>query len=337
VHDKNFMIQRRTFLSLLAGASAASYGGIPALLSACASAQTLAIGIHPWIGYEPLYLAQAFGWLPPDVQLRPGTNASGSLAGLRTGELHGAAITLDEMLLARADGVALSAILVFNNSVGADAVVARPEIITPANLAGKRIAVERSAAGELVLAHLLDMAKLDRKAVEILAIPPDQQLDAWCNGALDAAVTYQPTLSLLEREGAKRLLDSRQFPGKILDVLAIRRDVRLPFRALAQLAHAHFRGLRHLQINRQDALHRIAAWRGTHIAEIEQALAGVALPNVAGNRHYLMPQGALAQAAQALNTVMTRNTGVLAPGLLPRPDTLADLADPRYLPTEEVL
>ncbi len=60
-------MQRRDFLgfSIAAGLSVAGLAG-------CSKSGPLAFGIHPWIGYEPLYLASDFGWLPESITLSPG-------------------------------------------------------------------------------------------------------------------------------------------------------------------------------------------------------------------------------------------------------------------------
>ncbi|MDR9441043.1 MAG: ABC transporter substrate-binding protein, partial [Halomonas sp.] len=170
------------------------------------------------------------------------------------GELDGAALTLDEVLKARAEGLPLAVILVFDDSVGADMVLARPQIATLADLSGARIAVERSAVGSLVLHKLLEAAGLTADQLEVVDLPPDRQLAVWRQGDIDAVVTYEPTASQLMREGARRLYDSSQFPDMILDVLAVRHD-RLRWRtdALEALVLAHFRGLAHLRIKMRCA------------------------------------------------------------------------------------
>lgn len=313
---------RRECLGLLAGAAS-----LPLGIAACSPGDDLAIGLHPWPGYEPLYLAEDFGWLPEGVVLRSGDNAGESLAGLRRGELDGAALTLDEVLKARAEGLPLTVVLVFNDSVGADMVLARPEIASLEGLAGARIAVERSAVGSLVLFKLLEAAGLAVNQLEVIDLPPDRQLAAWRRGEIDAAVTYEPAASQLMREGAHSLYDSSRFPDMILDVLAMRRD-RLRWRSarLEALVAAHFRSLAHLRISREDAMRRIAAWRGLSFDEVLASYAGMELPDIVGNRRYFGAEGRLQTAASALNEVM------VASGLLSRPDSLEGLMEERYLP-----
>jgi NitT/TauT family transport system substrate-binding protein len=286
--------------------------------------------MHPWIGYETLYLARELGWLPPEVALREGKVAGDSLAALRAGTVDAAALTLDEVLLARAAGIPLVVVLVFDASAGADVVLARPGIEKVADLTGRRIGVERSGLGAMVLSTTLERAELTAEAVTVIDTPPDRQLVAWRDGHVDAVVTYEPTASLLEREGARRLLDSRQMPDVIFDVLAARSD-RTPLldAPLAGLIAAHFRALDHLRVHRQDAVYRIAARQGVDAADVQQALAGVVLPGLAANRGYLAPGSRLAKAAAALDERMARY------GLLAGFSHLDALLEPRYLPADE--
>ena len=287
------------------------------------------VGIHPWPGYEPLYLARNFGWLPEGVRLREGQAAGDSVAALQAGEVDAAALTLDEALSVRASGVALTVVLVFDSSVGADMVMARPSIRVPADVAGRRIAVERGAVGEVVLQKLLDAAGLEKADVTVLDLAPDRQLDAWRAGAIDVAIGYEPFSSLLGREGARRLFDSRQFPGIIFDVLAVRSDRLSALRAQVDaLLVGHFRALTHLRVNREDALRRIAAWRGLSFDEAERSYTGLNLPDAAGNRSYLDPTGArgILRAARELNALMLRV------GSIKQADDLVGLVDPSFLP-----
>lgn len=318
-------MQRRAFLLRLAALAAGAAGAG----SGCNPDVPLAVGIHPWPGYEPFYIARAFGWLPDYVRLREGGTASDSVAAMKAGELDAAALTLDEVLAVRASGLALTVVLVFDVSVGADAVMARGDIEQPADVAGRRIAVERGAVGELVLDKLLAAAGLTEADVTVLDIAPDDQLEAWRRGEIDVAIGYEPVTRLLEREGARRLFDSRQFPGVIFDVLAVRSD-RLSVRRsqLDALLSAHFRALDHLRVNRDDALRRIAAWRGLSLEETERSFAGLNLPDLAGNRAYLDVTGArgILKSARELNVLMLRA------GRLSVADDLIGLIDPSCLP-----
>ena len=299
-------------------------------MQGCAPALPLRLGTHPWIGHEPLLLARDLRWLPPEVQLQPARSARESVVGLQEGRLDAATLTLDETLTARAAGVPLTAVLVLDTSSGADALLARPGIDTLADLRGRRVAVERSAVGELMLVKILDAAGMTAADLQVVALPIADQPAAQHRGQIDAAISYEPMASRLQRQGWRRLFDSRAIPDTIFDVLAVRRD-RLDGRrsAVEAAVRAHLRGLAHLRINRPDATYRIASRNDMQPAEVAQALAGVALPDLSHNKRLLAPSASMAAASQALNRLMTDKR------LLPHPDDLVQLFDPGCLPDEE--
>jgi NitT/TauT family transport system substrate-binding protein len=299
-------------------------------LAACTQAQSHVVAIHPWVGYETLYLAREFKWLPEAIRLHEGQSASDSFAALQSGRADAACLTLDETLRARGAGIPLSIAWVFDVSAGADMVLARPGIAQPADLAQKRLGVERNALGALVLQKLLEVAGLSESVLTLIELPPDRQLDAWRKREIDAVITYDPTATLLLREGAQRLFDSRQMPDTIFDVMAVRHD-RITDRGLMHaLAASHFRALEHVRTHAEDAIHRIAGREGLTVDEVRQALAGVILPSLAMNQTYLLsPDSPLLRAARTLSSLMARS------GLLAQEDKLDRLILPGTLPANE--
>lgn len=293
----------------------------------CAENRPVSVGIHPWVGYETLYFAREFHWLDDAIALREHGSAGGSLAAINQGHIEAACLTLDEVLRARDAGTPLQVIAVVDVSAGADVLVARPGIGSLSELAGRRIGVEVSALGQLMLALVLERAGLPAAAVELVDLAPDAQLEAWRGGHIDAAITYEPPASLLVREGGRRLFNSRQAPETIFDVIAVRRD-RIAGRrtTLRSLIAAHFRGLAHLQTNRQDAIHRIATRQGLTPAEVRVALAGIALPSVARNLAYLQPDSRLVGAAARISHILAQS------GAVSGADELDDFVSAAYLP-----
>ncbi len=317
-------MHRRSFLSCL-GALAASSAGM-----GCHRGRELVVGIHPWIGYETLYLARGFKWLPPTVRFHEVTSVSDLMAPLREGTLDAACLTLDETLRARAEGIPLKVILVFDASAGADAVLARPGIQTLGDLRGKRLGVERNALGALMLAKVLEASGLRVSDLTLVEIPIDRHLGAWQRNELDAVITFEPASTFLLREGAHVIFDSRQIPETVFDVLAVRAD-RIPDRrsALGALVAGHFRALAHLQTNREDSIYRIAARQGVKPEEVQRALSGVLLPSLPGNRAYLAsPDSRLLSAARTVSGILLKS------GDLKRETSLEGLVDPAWLPRD---
>lgn len=319
-------MQRRRFLMFVPLAGAALLGGC------VAREQAIRVAYHPWIGYETLMLASQFDWLPPTVWLSRLGSASLSLDALQRDVVDAAALTLDEVIRARHGGLDLVVVMVFNVSSGGDVLLVDEGIDALDDLVGKRIGVERAGVGELLLERVLERAGLEWGDVTIVDRSANQHLSAWQDGEMDAVVTYEPIASRLQAAGAKRLIDSRDFPDLIFDVLAIRRD-RLDGgnRALTDVIRAHFRGLHHLRTNRQDALYRIADAQQIDERAVTRSIAGVLLPGLEANRGYLTPESRLFDAIRALSPRLAN--GKEPPSMA----AIGDWVSADYLPREERL
>ncbi len=115
--EKNLpIISRRRFITLLGGLALAQ------TLSGCEwFNHPVSIATIVWPGYEPMFLARDKGWLNiHQVHLLEMASATDSLQALAEGKADGAALTLDEVLKARAAGLALSVVMIFDISAGAE-------------------------------------------------------------------------------------------------------------------------------------------------------------------------------------------------------------------------
>lgn len=321
--DVGRSVGRRRVLAGLGGAA------LLPLLGGCGASRPVAIASHVWPGYELIFLARKMGWLPPErVALLEAETATDSIAALRLGKVDGAALTLDEVLRVRGEGIPLTVILVFDVSVGADVVLARPGIAGLAGLKGKRIGVEDQGRGALMLHRLLEKAGLGPQEVVPVQIKAEGHMASWSASGLDAIITYEPSATEIEKRGARPIFDSRQIPGEIIDVLAVKPEaVRKSRDDLQFLLAAHFRGLQHFFINREDAIYRIAARMKLSPDETLEAFRGLDLPDLAANRSWLSgDRSGLLSTARRLADVMA------AAKLLRRPDSLAGIASDACLP-----
>ncbi|KPQ29022.1 MAG: NitT/TauT family transport system substrate-binding protein [Marinobacter excellens HL-55] len=314
-------MNRRHFLQLsVAAVSAMGLGG-------CSGPVPLRTGIHPWIGYEPLYLAEEFGWLPGSVELVKGAAATDSMRGLLSGELDAAAITLDEALRVFSEGVPLRVVAVADVSVGADVLVVKPDIASLSDLRGCSIGVELAGVSGVMLFAMLERIGLTSDQVSLVDLPVDRHLEAWHNGDIDASICYEPTASLLAQAGGSRLFDSSQMPDTIFDVLVVTEQAarRRPD-AVRDLVYGHFRGLRHLVRSMHDAVYRVATRQGVSPDAVRQSLATVMLPELAANQRYLAYHGRIEVVARRLTEVLIRE------GMMQTAPVYERLADPSFLP-----
>ncbi|NMG01491.1 hypothetical protein GPA21_00695 [Azoarcus taiwanensis] len=164
------------------------------VLAACSKRrQPMLVASHVWPGYELMFLAQREGWLDTQlVGLVDTQSATQSMQALEARQVDAAALTLDETLILVDRGVDLRVVLVFNRSSGADAVLGKPGVGSLAEIAGKRVGVEDTAAGALMLHKMLDAAGLSANAIEVVPLTIDQHLDAWQAGMIDVLVSYEP-------------------------------------------------------------------------------------------------------------------------------------------------
>lgn len=318
---------RRRVLRALGGCALAPVAG----LSACGwqASEPIRVGTHPWPGYELLHLAQALGQVPAEqVRLIETTSASASLRALSSGSMEGACLTLDEVLTARASGVDLVIVAVLDVSLGADAVLAPARLRSLADLRGRRIGVEHSAVGAVMLDALLASAELGLAEVEPRYVTIDQHEKALLNGEVDALVTYEPVKSRLLQAGAHELFSSAQIAGRIVDTLALRRDV-LPDQADAvrALVHGHFAALQ--AWHTEPAVHAafLAERLGLAREQVASTYAELDLPTIARNHEWMRGNPPpLETSARQLAAVMVRA------GLLEAAPAMDGLWSAAYLP-----
>lgn len=304
-------------------------------LAACSTVDepTLNIATNQWIGYELLYLGRELKQVDahdPDgrVRLVELLSNSDSLQALAAGTVQGAGLTLDEALSARASGLDLKVVLIFDASAGADVLLTQPGITQLTGLRGKRIGVERTGVGALMLDAVLRQAGLKPSEVEVIDLTVDRHLTAFKNRQLDAVITFEPIASLVAQAGGLRLFDSRAIPGGIVDVLAIKTQALASSpRAVRQLLADYFASLTYLNSHPQDALKRMAPRLNLTPAELQAGYQGIKLLHLEDNHRLLAGSPPpLESAASTLAGLMLRQR------LLSHPISLSEFCDNRFLP-----
>lgn len=271
--------------------------------------ETLSIATNQWPGYEPLYLARELGYLKDaDIRLVELPSASEVIKAFRSGTVDAAALTLDEALLLVQDDIAARVVLVMDISHGSDVVMAKPEIKSLAELAGRRVGAESFALGAYMLSRTLEVGGLKAEDIQIVPLTADQHEYAYKTGQVDAVVTFEPMRTRLLAAGAHILFDSSRIPNEIFDVLVVRREYlqRHP-RQIAQLAQAWYRALDYMRASPEDAAERMAKRLGITGPEFRASLEGLRIPDQAENARLLEGTApGLAGPAQRLVKVMVR-------------------------------
>ena len=249
-------------------------------LAACGEAVVppLTVGMNPWVGYDPLVLARDRG-LTDAKQLRVVElpSSSETLRHLRNGLLDAATLTLDETLRLADSGIDVRIVALLDASTGGDVVMAAPRIASVQMLKNEFVAVEDSTVGALLLHRMLQKAGMTRADVKVTSLEVAQHLAALESGQVAAAVSFEPLAGAMAAAGYRRLFDSREIPGEILDVLVVRAEVlqQRP-QAVDALLGAWYAGLNVFQLDTPGAAATLALGTDLSPADYEAVLGGLA-------------------------------------------------------------
>jgi len=257
-------------------------------LSACSTEPQplLKVGLNQWVGYQPMLLARHLGFYnQKTIKLAELPSTTDTLHLLHTGELDAAALTLDETLLAIEQGTPLSVVMVFDVSNGADVLITQPNIKHLQGLKGKRIGVESTAVGSIILYSALKQARLDEKDIHLVYLTADEHFSAYKNGKVDAVITFEPFRTRLLKAGGNELFTSRMIPNLIIDVLAIRTDqLQKQHANIQSLVDGYYKARHHMTTNTKDAMQRMAPGLGMTPTELQASFKGLELPSLAENK-----------------------------------------------------
>lgn len=261
--------------------------------------------VNPWVGYDPLVLARERGLLDAgSVKVVELMSSTESQRALRNGLAEAAALTLDEALRLADAGMALRIVALLGDFSCNHAVLARPDIRTPAQLKGRRIALEETAHGALVLDHLLAAGGLTRAEVTILHVEAAMHATMLTSGRADVVITFEPMKSQLAGKGFRVIFHGHPMPYDFVDVLVARAD--LPEARIAALRAAWEAGRRALLADPQSAAALLAPGAELDPEDYLATLDGLRFLTPADN------------AARLQAAALERDAGALARLLLER-------------------
>lgn len=290
--------------------------------------EPLRVGTVLWPGHEPFFLARQLGYLDErKVRLVEYSSLTEELRAFRNGAVQVVGTTLDMTLQLKEKGFDPKVVLILDSSMGGDAILARPEIGELRELRGRRVALEDSGVSLFVLSRALEHAGLKPADLRIVHLPVDAHARALQAREVDAVVTIEPYAGEMLEAGARRLFDSAQIPGEVLDVLVTTGDCTVrEAEALEHLKEAWFKALAYLEAHPQEAMARMSPRLQMSEADFTQALRRMRLTGIEENRSYLTgPQPALLPVAESVQRLL------LDVGILPRRVELESLLDSRGL------
>lgn len=267
----------------------------------------LLVGINSWPGFAPLSLAEQLGYYQnTSIDIVDYPSATEVSNALRSGNLQGGGMTIDETLMLAETFPAVRVILLTDLSNGADVIIGKPELNTLADIKGKKVGVENTALGAYMLSRGLDKAGLSLQDITVVSLGYPEHESAFEQNEVDALVTFEPALSQLMARGANILFDSSQILGEVVDMLVVRQDtLETQSKELEQLIKGWFMALDYLKKEPENAAKLMAKRDGVDANKFLSSLKLVKFLTSTENKNLLsQTDPVLVNSAQKISKLM---------------------------------
>ncbi|QYM76742.1 aliphatic sulfonate ABC transporter substrate-binding protein [Leucobacter luti] len=255
--------------------------------------EAIRMGTQPWLGYGQWYVAEDQGFFADrsvDVTLSSFNADADVNAALAANRLDMANVGAQAALQFIEQGLDVSIVLMLDSATEADAILSGEGVSEVTDLAGKKVAFERGATSEILLAEALDAAGMSFDDISVVESSADKVAPMLLAGRVDAGVTYEPYVSeaLGAEKGISALVTAGEFPGLITDVLVVRNDV-LDERPdeVREVLGAWDDAVAFTTENTDEGRAIIAKGVGSDVADLETAFDGVHYYTLAENRELL--------------------------------------------------
>lgn len=222
---------RRAVLTV--GAVTMALSSLTACGSSSSSAQTagtssnpisLSMGIEPWIGYAPWYIAQDQGYFAKHglkVNIVNFQTDADRNAALISGKTEVSNIDAGRIVQFKASKQPGTPLFLLDASLGADAILAASNITDARGLVGKQVDYEYGTTSDLLLHYYLLKNKVNPNQVKSNNVPAANAGTLLIAGKTPVAVTYQPYITNATQGAnaskAHILFGSDKAPGLISD------------------------------------------------------------------------------------------------------------------------
>jgi NitT/TauT family transport system substrate-binding protein len=303
-------------LVLAAGVIVASLGatGCGSSSSSSGGATTLKMGIEPWIGYGPWWIAKDQGYDKKHgftLELTNFTTDSDLNAAFAAGKVDASNLALNNAWTLLAADRPMQLVLFEDISKTADAILAGPGINSVADLRGKSVAYEEGSTSDVLLRYALAQNDMTIDDVDAVHLPAAQAGSAAIAGRVDAAVTYEPylTAAISKGSGFHLIYTADERPGLISDQLAVNKDFAEANPDLISNAlRAWNDGVQFYRTHPAEAQAIIAKHVGESPADLAPTFKGVQLFDVSQSQQFLTQE--FPKLAPEVTTLLKQEGGI---------------------------
>lgn len=270
--------------SLLGGCKS----GAASQASSAAESTPISIGVSPWPGFYPWYIAEQEGFFKKrgvNVKLVWFPVYSDSTQALYTGKIDGCCTNFTDALAPSTKNISLKATMVTDMSNGADAIISKNAINSIKDLKGKKVATEFGTVDHFMLELELSKAGLKDTDVQLTNMTINDSSAAFMAGNLDAAVVWEPFLSEALKSGKSHVIaSSADNPGLIMDVMLFNEKVlKARPQDMTKIELAWFDALDWWSKNKEAGTEIVAKKAGVSVAEYEKLENGAKIYSIDEN------------------------------------------------------
>jgi NitT/TauT family transport system substrate-binding protein len=253
--------------------------------------KTYRIGLGPWVGFGPLYLAQEKGFFRDagvTVDLSVLTGLSERNSALKSGQVDALAAPVDYFVLSAGNHLETTIVMEIDESVGGDGIIANSSIQKFEDLKARRVAFQRGLPSEFFLRALLQQHGMRLEDLKAIDMETAQAGAAFIAKQLDAAGLWEPWLTKAKEQGGGHILAStKDYPNLIVDCVAFNRDVVSQHADDVQkIVNAIFRAIDYWKDHPQEANAIMAPHFQVDAAKYAVILSGARFADLARNQQY---------------------------------------------------
>lgn len=238
-------------------------------------------GSYVWYGVEKMGLFQKNG-VNATIEMFP--VYSDGMNALASGNLDAFILSYSDAIAPYNQGGEFKIVMVEDYSAGSDGIVVKPEIKTLEDLKGKTVATEIGTVDQMFLNKCLEKAGLTESDINLSNMSIGDAGNAFIAGRVDAAVIWDPSLSLAVASGGNLLYTTKETPGLIPAVMAVNTKVLEEDRdAIKNIIKAWYEGLEVMETNHDEFVSKVAEGAEITVEDFENLMQGVKLVGLEEN------------------------------------------------------
>ncbi len=219
------------------------------------------LGVSPMSGWYAWYGVQDTGIFEANdvtVKIEFFPVYSDSLTAFNSKQVDGICIAASDAVAPLKEGIDFKMVLVNDNSYGADGLVVQDGIESIQDLKGKTVATELGTLEHMFLLKILGDNGMTIDDVQFTNMTINDAGPGFIAGSVDAAVLWEPTLSMAIEGGGNLLYSTKETPGLIPDTLAVHTDIINSSKdAVQSIVNAWFDGVEKLKAKDPDFIKAI--------------------------------------------------------------------------------